>query len=188
MTGLLLTSRLIGGLFSFLSRDRIGGHFSTEVSGARDVAWLTDVSKVEGRLAVQVASALRVNRWDAILATVMVVLGLTLSIQWRGEPAASPVVPTVGRDVSMTTIERLEAQQKALKAEMGRLQKELKSYQDFAVSRKDTLAGLTDELQRQQVLAGLVPLTGPGLRVVLDDSTYTPSPAEDASNYIIHDY
>ncbi|MHB1417118.1 MAG: DUF881 domain-containing protein, partial [Chloroflexota bacterium] len=42
---------------------------------------------------------------------------------------------------------------------------------------------------QEQVLAGLVELTGPGLKVTLDDSTIkNVPPDEEAGNYLVHEY
>ena len=47
---------------------------------------------------------------------------------------------------------------------------------------------LADELRLQMIVAGIVPLKGPGVRIVLDDSMRLAAPGEDPNRYIIHDY
>ena len=49
-------------------------------------------------------------------------------------------------------------------------------------------ATLAADVDRQKLAAGLVPVRGPGLLVTLDDSSRVVGPADDANNFIVHDY
>lgn len=136
-------------------------------------------------------TALRLNRISFSLALVFLVLGLLATVQWRAQAAATHIVlaaPSQGRDLSVITIQRLEAEQKELKERLASLEKEAALYQPAAVPGKESLQDLQDEIARQKAIAGITPLRGPGIRIRLDDSQRNPPPKADVNNYIIHDY
>lgn len=125
-------------------------------------------------------------RW---LTLVGLVLGLFISMEWQAPVARAPVTSDYPRELGRETIKRLEAEQKALKRIIADRRAELAEMQKDASGRKSALAGLNQELEAQRLLAGMVPLVGPGVQVTLDDSSVKSIPAgEDASRYIIHDF
>lgn len=125
-------------------------------------------------------------RW---LTIVGLILGLFISMEWQAPVARAPVTSDYPRELSKDTIKRLEAEQKGLKQIIADMRTELAELQKEASGRKSALAGLNAELEAQRVLAGMVPLVGPGVQVTLDDSNVKSIPAEEeAGRYIIHDY
>jgi len=125
------------------------------------------------------------NRLNWALLMACVLLGFLLTLQLRS--------PTAGRSFQepdserlASTIQQLETDQKELKDTVSDLRAQIAS------RRRQTAAsstiGIEDELERQRMAAGFVPLSGPGLVVTLDDSTKAVGPGEDAANYLIHDY
>lgn len=125
-------------------------------------------------------------RW---LTIVGLVLGLFISVEWQAPVAKAPVTSDYPRELGRETIKRLESEQKELKQIIADYRAQLSEVQKDAASRKTTLAGINAELESQRMLAGLVPLVGPGVQVTLDDSNVKTIPAgEDASHYIVHDY
>jgi uncharacterized protein YlxW (UPF0749 family) len=125
-------------------------------------------------------------RWLTVVALVM---GLFLSMEWQTPAAKAPITADYPRQLSRETITRLEAEQKELKQIVSDLRANLASVQQDASSRKSALAGLNAELDTQRTLAGMVPLTGPGVQVLLDDSSVRSiSAGEDPVSYIVHDY
>ncbi len=133
---------------------------------------------------------LHITWWQASLTFLLLALGMLLASQWKAGPT-SPIYGSTtsnSRDISVATILRLEDQQKALKTRVADMQKQLEDYQKLAASRQQTLSGLSQEMERQRMLAGTVPLVGPGVKVTLDDSTKNPLANDDANNYLIHDY
>jgi uncharacterized protein YlxW (UPF0749 family) len=103
--------------------------------------------------------------------------------------AKAPVTSEYPRELSKETTKRLEGEQKDLKQVIAEKRAELAVMQKDAAGHASALAGLNAELESQRVLAGMVPLVGPGLQVVLDDSNAKSIPVgEDAAHYLIHDY
>ncbi len=125
-------------------------------------------------------------RW---LTLVGLVLGVFLSVEWQAPVAKAPVNSDYPRELSRETIRRLEAEQKDLKQIIADRRAELATLQKDAAGRKSALAGLNTELESQRTLAGMVPLVGPGVQVILDDSNVKSIPqGEDPAHYIVHDY
>lgn len=100
-----------------------------------------------------------------------------------------PVVEDSGaREVYGETVKRLEDEQKNLKSTVEQLQKEVRSYQELASMKQSSTGELANELRVQRIAAGLTPLSGPGLRIALDDSKRSPAPGENPNLFIVHDY
>lgn len=125
-------------------------------------------------------------RW---LTLVGLVLGLFISVEWQAPVAKAPVTSDYPRELSRETIQRLETDQKDLKQVIAERRAELSSLQKSAASTQSALAGLNTELENQRILAGMVPMVGSGVQVVLDDSNVKTIPqGEDPAHYLIHDY
>src|SRR2546423_2627309 len=84
-----------------------------------------------------------------------------------------------------------------LNATVQKLTRENASLNEQKTKLENTLAqgsgeakALNEELQKAKVLAGLTPVKGPGVSLVLQDSKSGPPPGKqyDAPNYIIHDW
>jgi len=131
------------------------------------------------------------RRPNLTLALIAMVIGLVLAWQLKGPRASPPVgyAPGDPRDRSVRTIEQLEAEQAALKAEIARLRADLEDYQAQAAAETDRLQRLNAELDAQRAAAGLTPMRGPGVAVTLDDSNVWNIPASsDPNALLIHDY
>jgi uncharacterized protein YlxW (UPF0749 family) len=115
-------------------------------------------------------------------------LGLLVSLSWRA-PAAN-YAAEVGRppDNVWFGVERLEAEQRELRAVLTTLRQELNARQKAASADTDRLQALKSELDRQRLLAGLVPVQGPGVMITLDDSGAQIPLGADANTYIIHEH
>jgi uncharacterized protein YlxW (UPF0749 family) len=133
------------------------------------------------------------RRWRNIGRSISVLLvgltlGLLLSVSWQPlpQPSAGATSPQSSR--ILLSIQRLEAEQQGLKATLAELRQQLAERQRAAAAQTGRLQVLEVELHRQQLLAGLLPVQGPGVVVVLDDSTVQIPPGADPNAYIIHEY
>ena len=116
-----------------------------------------------------------------LLASTMV--GFLLPRQIQTAMNRPPATPEYSRDLSAVTIQRLEVEQKSLKDSIARLRARIVTQQQAATSGASSLSSLTDELGRQRLAAGLLVPHGPGVSVILDDSTKTMPAGDDAANY-----
>ena len=120
---------------------------------------------------------------------VALTFGLLLSLQLNSSPSRPLASLVDGRDRVAETIHRLEEEQEALKARIGGLRQELAAYQQETAATTGLLEELSAELDRQKAMAGLIPASGPGVVVKLDDSLRPVIPAgEDLTAYIVHEY
>ena len=114
-------------------------------------------------------------------------MGFLVTMQVQTALMRPPATAEYGREVSATTIQRLESEQRALKDSIAGLRTRLFAQQS-AGSGAGSLFALTEELDRQRMAAGLTSVRGPGVAVELDDSTRAMPAGDDPANYLIHDY
>jgi uncharacterized protein YlxW (UPF0749 family) len=115
-------------------------------------------------------------------------VGLLLSLSWR-RPALNPAAETAAPLGQIRhSVERLEAEQQELRAKLSDLRGELAEQQRAAGANTNLLQALQAELERQQLLAGLVPVEGPGVMVLLDDSQTEIPAGVDPNQYIVHEH
>lgn len=118
------------------------------------------------------------------IALVLVVLGFMLSVQWRVQQKVAAARVSVERVEDLTQqLRGVERERDALTKEVADLRTQVQNLANREAHYKD-LAG---ELERLRLAAGLVPLEGPGVRVVLDDSARPWRPGENPNAFIIHD-
>lgn len=142
-----------------------------------------------GKVATSLRKPFQISSTYRWLAVAMLLLGLFVSMEWQAPVARGPVTPDYPRELSKDTINRLESEQKELKSTIADRRAQLAAVQKDAATQKTALADLNTQLESQRVLAGMVPLVGQGVQVVLDDSNVKSIPVgEDASHYIVHDY
>jgi len=125
---------------------------------------------------------------SVIFLLVGVTLGLLISATWRSQVDASIPQELSPGEAVWEGIRRLEAEQGELKSDLADLRHQLADRQREVSARTDRLRALNAELSRQQLLAGLIPLEGPGVVVTLDDSPLSAPPRADPNAYIIHEY
>lgn len=119
------------------------------------------------------------------VALVCVVLGFMLSMQFK-----------VQKQVALTDVARMQRNEELA----SQLEKAEQNRDDLAVEAADLRNQLTNmasaqaeyqalaqQLELAQIHAGLLPMTGPGVVVVMDDSNRPVTPGENANNFIIHD-
>lgn len=112
-------------------------------------------------------------------------IGLALAAGYR-LPAQSPETAREAGDV-LGAVAQLEAEQRRLQERLGELQAERDRLRSRVQGPQGGLSSLLAELVTQQVLAGSVNLTGPGVVVVLDDSPRRPLRGEDPTLYLVLD-
>lgn len=110
------------------------------------------------------------------IGLVCVVLGLMLAVQFR---TASDISASVGyqrmEDLTLQ-LSKTEKERDLLKEELGKLRAQ------FAKGE-----GGSGELEKVRMEAGLTPVAGPGVILVLDDSKRSRQPGENPNLYLIHD-
>jgi uncharacterized protein YlxW (UPF0749 family) len=124
-----------------------------------------------------------------VWAGVALVLGLFITAQLQTKPTTQLAPDDYPRFLAQSTIQRLEAEQSTLKQEIADLRRQIALQQEQAALNKASFAEMNKSLKREQVVAGLTPLVGQGLKVTLNDSAVKSIPAGDKpDNYLVHEY
>lgn len=132
---------------------------------------------------------LSLDRKTIYITAACVLIGLAVSLQWQAKSTTAPITRESTREQVSASVQRLEDEQNDLKEQIGSLRAEIASFQADLSKRKVTLSGISDELERQKMAAGFVPVKGKGLKVTLNDSSETAiAEGEDPEKYLIHEY
>jgi uncharacterized protein YlxW (UPF0749 family) len=117
------------------------------------------------------------------LATFLVT-GLAAT-QFRSQPL--PPSNRLARDEALRqSVNQLEDQNRTLKARVQGLQAQVKAGEDESANRSSAAQQVKAQLDDQKVIAGLTPLHGPGLTVLLHDGTDPNDPADHSLGWTIH--
>ena len=128
------------------------------------------------------------NRGELAVMAVCVVVGFLLAAQLRGVQLAGAADAT-----NASRLETLQSlyndvveERYGLTEQVGQLQSELELYRQQAASGDEGSEALKTELEQMEITAGLTDVEGPGVTVVLEDSTQA-NVTGDEADYLIHD-
>jgi uncharacterized protein YlxW (UPF0749 family) len=120
-----------------------------------------------------------------LLGVACVLIGFLAVVTVKGRPSTS--AGRLPRQFFLAGL--IDAQQRTatgLRSQVDDLRRQIDAVQAAGASRQSSLAGLQDQLQQAKLLAGLDPVRGPGVRVVLDDSDRRTSPTGNVNDLVIH--
>ncbi len=143
------------------------------------------------RLALGLAMKFKLDGVGRYIPSLIIALifGALLGLQWKSPPARPTTVPGIEHESGALTIKRLEAEQEELKESIGRVREQLDEYQRELAASTEMLKGISAELERQKMMAGLLAVEGPGVLVTLEDSSLrSASATADSNDYLIHEY
>ena len=128
------------------------------------------------------------NKGELAVMAVCVVVGFLLAAQLRGVQLAGAADAT-----NASRLETLQSlyndvveERDGLTEQVGQLQSELELYRQQAASGDEGSEALKTELEQMEITAGLTDVEGPGVTVVLEDSTQA-NVTGDEADYLIHD-
>jgi uncharacterized protein YlxW (UPF0749 family) len=127
----------------------------------------------------------RVRSSHLAIALVCVVLGFMLSMQVKVKRQVA-LRDVAGYQRAQDLAEQLAGAEQE-RAELMKQVDELRTQLRSASGSQTARADLVKHLELAQLHAGLVPVRGPGVVVVLDDSKRPVQPGENPNNFIIHD-
>jgi len=129
------------------------------------------------------------KRWPVAMAAVCLVLGGLLGVQVHTRNVRG--VMKAGRQSSAlvgmltTTQAQLDEQTK----EIERLRARVGEYEKEAASEKGLMRLMTEELTNTRIALGLFPVKGPGIELILDDSTMRAGSEIGGQDvYVVHDF
>ncbi len=128
-------------------------------------------------------------QWPVTLACVF--LGILITLQFKtqkteGFPLSRQADQIQRMNKSLeTTVKYLETDRNKLIADLTQTRDQLSKVEGASKETRQDV--LRSELTKARILAGLVPVKGPGIVVELNDSPRTPGPTDDPYYFLIHD-
>lgn len=129
------------------------------------------------------------SKGELSIAVVFVVLGFLLAVQLKSVQqlnAAADATSTNRLETLQDLYNDLMNQYEGQGQQLKEAQSELVSYREQAASGSGTNEALKAEVDRLEILAGLTDVEGPGVMVVMKDSSSANTTGDEA-DYIIHD-
>jgi uncharacterized protein YlxW (UPF0749 family) len=120
-----------------------------------------------------------------VLAVACVIVGFLAAVTLRGRPSA-PVSRLPRQSALAGLIDRQQQTAADLRGQVDDLRGQIGAIQATDAARLSSLAGQQEQLHGADLQAGLVPVRGPGLRVVLDDSDRRTSPSGNLNDLVVH--
>lgn len=122
------------------------------------------------------------------VTAVCVVLGFLLALQLKSvQRNTAEDTTSAGRlETLQERYNDLSDQNKGLEEQVAQLQSELDAYRDQAASGGQAGEALKAEVKRLETLAGFTDVEGPGVTIIMQDSTAVNTTGDEA-DYLIHD-
>jgi uncharacterized protein YlxW (UPF0749 family) len=122
--------------------------------------------------------------WQVTLGVALLALGFLIAAQLASE---GPRVryTTQERTPLVETADELQAQQDALKQRILDLRAQIQVVEGQGEGSAAVVRGLNDRLQEARIAAGLIPLTGTGIVIQLEDSKQPVPPDGSESDYLV---
>jgi len=124
------------------------------------------------------------------LAVVLAAVAFVAVTQFRNELLIRRQlrVPSLRLQELAYTFRQQERRAALLEQQVTDLRAQLQRYERAASEGQTQLAGIREQLQALQVLAGLTAVTGPGVAIRLDDSRRPLEPGQNPNEVILHNY
>ena len=122
--------------------------------------------------------------WQVTLGAAALGLGFLIAAQLAAE---GPRVryTTQERSPLVETATRLQQRQEELKARILELRGQIQATEQADEGSAALVRELNDDLQEARIAAGLIPLTGTGIVLQLEDSTDPPAPDANDADYLV---
>jgi uncharacterized protein YlxW (UPF0749 family) len=122
--------------------------------------------------------------WQVTLGAALLGLGFLIAAQLASE---GPRVryTTQERSPLVETATQLQDRQETLKARILELRDQIRSAEQAGQGSAALVRELNDSLQDARIAAGLIPLTGSGIVLQLEDSGEPPAPDAEISDYLV---
>ncbi|OQA13304.1 MAG: hypothetical protein BWY64_03686 [bacterium ADurb.Bin363] len=129
----------------------------------------------------------RNNHWQIPVTIAFILLGILIVIQFRiqqkeGFPYSSVPVAKLA-----SIINELEVERNKLQAEVQAQRERLNRYDEVTAEDQHLLKTLREQFLKAKLEAGLIPVRGEGIIIILQDSLSKPPVNEDSYFFIVHD-
>ncbi|MFH1452854.1 MAG: DUF881 domain-containing protein [Armatimonadota bacterium] len=125
--------------------------------------------------------------WDTSLIVCCIILGVLISLQFKTQKKEGFPLNLRKTEELVKIINNLERERNKLKADLTLTRKQMEDYEKSASQGMSTLELLQNQISQIRLEAGYVPVQGPGIVVILNDSPGAPKPGEDPYFFLVHD-
>ena len=122
--------------------------------------------------------------WQVTLGAALLVLGFLIAAQLSSEGPRIRYT-TQERTPLLETAAELQTQQDDLRARILQLRAQIQDVESQGVGSADLVRQLNDALEQARIAAGLIPLTGTGIVLQLEDSQQPVPPDGSQSDYLV---
>jgi uncharacterized protein YlxW (UPF0749 family) len=122
--------------------------------------------------------------WQLTLFVALLVLGFLVAAQLATE-APRVRYTTQERSPLLETASELQAQQDALEVAVLDLREQIQGAEGAGTGSAAVVAELNDQLEEARIAAGLIPLTGSGIVLQLEDSLEPVAPDANEADYLV---
>ncbi len=138
---------------------------------------------------------IRLKKGQVVLTFIFLLLGILLAFQYnqvtfseKQRPRESEYRYDSETEVALQEeLLTIREENSRLEEQLALLQAETAEMEESLTTHKGNIQMLYDELEKMRMMAALVPVTGPGLVIVLNDSPMAKSVApEEKDNYLVH--
>lgn len=126
----------------------------------------------------------RIPSWQITLGAALFVLGFLIAAQ-LGSEGPRVRYTTQERTPLLETATELQAQQDDLKTRILQLREQIQAVEGQGAGSADLVRQLNADLERARIAAGLIPLTGTGIVLQLDDSQAPVPPGASQADYLV---
>jgi len=129
---------------------------------------------------------LKDNSWQIPVTLACVLLGILISVQFKTQKSAGFPLYNQRTDL-LKLIQNLESERNRLQADLKDTRTRLEKFEETAAKGQGLLKTMQMLTQEAREEAGLMPMAGPGIEIILRDSNRKPQLGEDPYFYIVHD-
>ena len=122
--------------------------------------------------------------WQVTLGAALLVLGFLIAAQ-LGSEGPRVRYTTQTRTPLLETATELQAQQDDLKVRILALRAQIQGVEGLGTGSADLVRQLNTQLEEARIAAGLIPLTGTGIVLQLDDSQALVPPGGSQADYLV---
>lgn len=123
-----------------------------------------------------------------LVAAVCFILGMLLVVQFRSAQSTGGAITNLQRAQELTSeLQNITEERDKLKKEVAELRNRISEYEKSAANVSGLAEAMQKELDKARTLAGLLPGTGPGVVINMDDSNFPKQAGEDPNLFLIHD-
>jgi uncharacterized protein YlxW (UPF0749 family) len=135
-------------------------------------------------VSVLVARIRKIPSWQMTLGIALLALGFLVAAQLAAEGPRIRYT-TQERSPLVETALALQTEQDGLKDQIVNLRKSIQTLEEQGTGSAAEIKSLNDRLEEARIAAGLIPLTGTGIVLKLEDSSQPVPPGGNASDYLV---